>query len=89
MPDSHGPQVIRINYEKLAARLGISVIDATLWLVRNGFKPEAGYWHADGEVSLLRPDEIIERRERHTEADITFIDPIPPADSSDQGDQGD
>jgi hypothetical protein len=71
------PHSIRVDYDKLGARLGISLGEVHAWLISKGFKPAGGHWHANGQLALLRPEEILERRHRQTDGPVTFIDTLP------------
>ena len=58
---------IRVDYTKLSARLGIGLGEVHTWLLNKGFKPAGGHWHADGELALLPPEEILERCPRQAD----------------------
>lgn len=68
----------RLDKAKLAARLRLTAGEVEAWLIAKGFKPDGEHWHTDdGQITLIRPEEIIESRTRQTINGVTFVDTLP------------
>ena len=73
---------VKIDLQALSIRLAqeqqrdAGPSDPLDWLAQNGFVPKAGDWHCGQQsIDLLRPNEIIRRRDLEDENSIVFLSP--------------
>jgi len=73
---------VKINLIALRTRLSkeqggdVDPAEVGRWLAQKGFAPNNGDWHCDSRsVYLLRPNEILARRDLDDENGVFFVSP--------------